>query len=339
MNTFNRLNENDPFYFVTEAIETDEAHHWLPASINFTNDEPKWKNMSNSDKNTILKVFRYFTQGDVQVANAYLQIYIPLISQIKDPTIPVNEITNMLVRFTNMEVTHQRVYDLLLKAFGIHPLDFLQFKELREKNAYFNEKLDVKDLNKIGESMMIFGGFLEGVLLYSAFAIIKTIAEKCDSTEMKAIVEYSMRDEDLHSTSLGKLFHALGDKQLFNKRHAYLLQKQSVKECIELEFEFLDELAKDKQDTIDFEDLKHYVLDLSNIRLKILNTPYTSEELFEYTKYSYLVDEREAGMRTKSKFIKEFEIATSNTQKSNLLEGNSTLYAHMKPMKIDYDDL
>ena len=59
-----------------DAWLTQQRIHWLPEEVPLGEDVRDWqKNLSQSEKNLLTQIFRFFTQADVEVSNCYLRHY------------------------------------------------------------------------------------------------------------------------------------------------------------------------------------------------------------------------------------------------------------------------
>ena len=57
-----------------DAWLTQQRIHWLPEEVPLGDDVRDWqKNLTQSEKNLLTQIFRFFTQADVEVQNCYLK--------------------------------------------------------------------------------------------------------------------------------------------------------------------------------------------------------------------------------------------------------------------------
>jgi len=69
-----------------------EQSHWLHTEIPMAEDVRDWETrLSDEEKNFLTHIFRFFTQGDIDVAGAYVGKYLP--------TFPQPEVRMMLLGF------------------------------------------------------------------------------------------------------------------------------------------------------------------------------------------------------------------------------------------------
>ncbi len=59
-----------------DAWLTQQRIHWLPEEVPLSEDIRDWqKKLTQSEKNLLTQIFRFFTQADVEVKNCYLRHY------------------------------------------------------------------------------------------------------------------------------------------------------------------------------------------------------------------------------------------------------------------------
>ncbi len=120
-----------PFHYpqAYEYWKTQQRLHWLPEEVPMADDVKDWKkNLTESERNLLTQIFRFFTQADIEVNNCYMKHY----SRVFKPT----EVQMMLSAFSNMETIHIDAYSHLLDTIGIPEAEykaFLKYKEMKEK--------------------------------------------------------------------------------------------------------------------------------------------------------------------------------------------------------------
>jgi ribonucleoside-diphosphate reductase beta chain len=178
--------------------------HWLPEEVPLADDVKDWhKTLTNSERNLLTQIFRFFTQGDIEVNKCYMRHY----SQIFQP----NEVVMMLAAFSNMETIHVAAYSHLLDTIGIPETEyqaFMKYAEMREKYDYY-QGFNVDNLNNVAKTMAAFGAFTEGLQLFASFAILLNFPRFNKMKGMGQIVTWSARDESLHCNAIIRLFRTL----------------------------------------------------------------------------------------------------------------------------------
>jgi ribonucleoside-diphosphate reductase beta chain len=175
--------------------------HWLPEEVPLADDVKDWnRNLTDSERNLLSQIFRFFTQSDVEVNNCYMRHY----SRVFQPT----EVQMMLAAFSNMETVHIAAYSYLLDTIGMPESEysaFLHYKEMKDKYDYMQEfGCDTKE--DIAKTLAVFGAFTEGLQLFASFAILLNFPRFNKMKGMGQIVTWSVRDESLHTQSAIRLF-------------------------------------------------------------------------------------------------------------------------------------
>ena len=92
-----------------EFWKKQQQVHWMPEEIPLGEDLKDWAvNLSDSERNLLTQIFRFFTQSDIEVADNYMERY----GRVFKPT----EVKMMLSSFANMETIHIAAYALLLET-------------------------------------------------------------------------------------------------------------------------------------------------------------------------------------------------------------------------------
>ena len=56
-----------------EAWQTQQRLHWLPEEVPLADDVRDWgPKLTESERNLLTQIFRFFTQADVEVNNCYM---------------------------------------------------------------------------------------------------------------------------------------------------------------------------------------------------------------------------------------------------------------------------
>ena len=184
-----------------EAWLQQQRIHWLPEEVPLADDVKDWqKNLTQSERNLLTQIFRFFTQADVEVNNCYMKHY----SQVFKPT----EVLMMLSAFSNIETVHIAAYSHLLDTIGMPEIEytaFLKYKEMKDKYDYM-QSFSVANKTEIAKTLAAFGAFTEGLQLFASFAILMNFPRFNKMKGMGQIVSWSVRDETLHCLSVIRLF-------------------------------------------------------------------------------------------------------------------------------------
>jgi len=123
-----------------DAWLTQQRIHWLPEEVPLSEDIRDWqKKLTQSEKNLLTQIFRFFTQADVEVNNCYLRHY----TSVFKPT----EVLMMMTAFSSMETVHIAAYSHLLDTIGMPDSEysaFLKYKEMKDKYDYMQKDESLK---------------------------------------------------------------------------------------------------------------------------------------------------------------------------------------------------
>jgi ribonucleoside-diphosphate reductase beta chain len=185
-----------------DAWLTQQRIHWLPEEVPLGDDVRDWqKNLSQSEKNLLTQIFRFFTQADVEVNNCYLRHY----TTVFKPT----EVLMMMTAFASMETIHVAAYSHLLDTIGMPESEysaFLKYKEMKDKYDYM-QNFNVNNKREIAKTVAVFSAFTEGLQLFASFAILLNFPRFNKMKGMGQVVTWSVRDETLHCNSMIKIFN------------------------------------------------------------------------------------------------------------------------------------
>ncbi len=201
--------EYKPFKYpwAYDAWLQQQRVHWLPEEVPLADDVKDWhRTLNTNERNLLTHIFRFFTQGDVEVNNCYMKHY----SQVFKPT----EVRMMLSAFSNIETVHIAAYSHLLDTIGIPESEysaFLKYQQMKDKYDYL-QQFGVDTKENIAKTLAMFGAFTEGLQLFASFAILMNFPRFNKMKGMGQIVTWSVRDESLHTASIIKLFRTFIDE-------------------------------------------------------------------------------------------------------------------------------
>jgi ribonucleoside-diphosphate reductase beta chain len=239
--------------------------HWLPEEAPMGMDAKDYKELTAPEKSLIDNILKLFTQSDIDVANNYMMLYMPIFRN--------GEIARMLRAFASMEDTHVRAYSLLLETLGLsdeHYNAFLEVEEMRAKHDLLTG-YTMKDPVEIATTLALIGGFGEGLALFSSFAMLLNFGRFAKMKGMCQIVTWSIRDETLHVEGIIKLFHEFCQEAKINASQVKEGILRGARTTVMLEDAFIDrafELGPVKGLTP--EDMKKYIRFTADYRLQQL---------------------------------------------------------------------
>lgn len=239
--------------------------HWMPEEAPMGLDAKDYKDLNPSEKSLIDNILKLFTQSDIDVANNYMMLYMPIFRN--------GEVGRMLRAFASMEDTHVRAYSLLLETLGLpdqHYNAFLEVEEMRAKHDLLTG-YTMKNPHEIATTLALIGGFGEGLQLFSSFAMLLNFPRFGQMKGMGQIVTWSIRDETLHVEGIIRLFHEFRQEagiELHELKEEIL---KGVQTTVMLEDAFIDkafELGPVRGLTA--EDMKKYIRYTADYRLQQL---------------------------------------------------------------------
>jgi ribonucleoside-diphosphate reductase beta chain len=257
-----------PFYYpwAYEAWLKHEQAHWLHTEVPMLEDTKDWKKkLTDPQKHFLTNIFRFFTQGDIDVAGGYVKNYLPYF--------PQPEVRMMLSGFAAREALHIAAYSHLIETLGMPETtysEFLDYAEMREKHDYFID-LSLKNGTKdsVATNIAAFSAFTEGMQLFSSFIMLLNFPRHGLMKGMGQIVTWSIVDETMHAESMIKLFRTYVEenKEIWNddlKGRIYTIAEKMV----DLEDKFID-LSFSMGDMPDLtaEDVKKYIRYIADRRL------------------------------------------------------------------------
>jgi len=213
--------------------------HWLHTEVPMANDVSDWKsNMKPHEKNVVGQILKGFAQTET-VVNDYWSTLVT--KWFRKP-----EIIMMGTTLGSSETIHAEAYSLLNEQLGLD--DFSEFLEDEATMAKIESLMNVRDnhdgtpnWHERAKSLAIFSAFTEGVNLFSSFAVLLSFKMRNKLKGVGQIVEWSVRDESLHSNAGCWLFRTLMEE------HPKFKTKKLVKEiedagrlAMKLEFDFID---------------------------------------------------------------------------------------------------
>ena len=261
-------NSYKPFHYpwAYDSWLKHEQSHWLHTEVPMAEDVKDWKNkLTDSQKQFLTHIFRFFTQGDVDVAGGYVKNYLPYF--------PQPEVRMMLLGFAAREALHVAAYSHLIETLGMPETtynEFLEYEQMREKHEYI---MDLSSKNGTKEStaahIAAFSAFTEGMQLFSSFIMLLNFPRHGMMKGMGQIVTWSIVDETMHTESMIKLFRTYieENKEIWNddlKGQIYTIATRMV----ELEDKFID-LAFEMGDmpNLTSDEVKTYIRYIADRRL------------------------------------------------------------------------
>jgi ribonucleoside-diphosphate reductase beta chain len=243
-----------------------EQSHWLHTEVPMAEDVKDWKKKLTAEEKLFLtNIFRFFTQGDIDVAGGYVKNYLPYF--------PQPEIRMMLMGFAAREALHIAAYSHLIETLGMPEStynEFLEYQEMKDKHDYVTELSSKNgDLASTATHIAVFSAFTEGMQLFSSFIMLLNFPRHGLMKGMGQIVTWSIVDETMHAENMIKLFKTFikENNEIWNddlKGRIYTIAEKMVA----LEDKFIDLCYQGvKMRELEPEDVKQYIRYIADRRL------------------------------------------------------------------------
>ena len=223
-----------------------------------------WKSkLVPQEKHFLTQIFRFFTQGDIDVADGYVNNYLPFF--------PQPEVRMMLCGFAAREALHIAAYSHLIESLGMPEstyAEFLEYEAMAEKHEYFHKFVGKSEKN-IAQQIAAFSAFTEGMQLFSSFIMLLNFPRHGKMKGMGQIITWSIVDETMHAESMIMLFRTYieENRKIWNdklKKEIYDIAEKMVV----LEDKFIDlAFNMGPMENLTPEDVKVYIRYIADRRL------------------------------------------------------------------------
>jgi ribonucleoside-diphosphate reductase beta chain len=252
-----------PFEYQTafEFYKDQHRAHWLADEVPLSSDLNDWKlKLSESEKNLIGNILKSFAQTETYV-NDYWATKVAV-------WFPKHEIKAMACAFADFESIHAEAYARLNEELGLD--DFEAFMEDEEAKAKIDRLVELPGdtLREKALSLAIFSAFTEGVNLFSSFAILMSFQLRNLMKGTGQIVEWSVRDESLHSKAGCWLFRTMIEEmpELNDGMEAQIYDACDL--SVKLEFDFIDKAFEMGEiEGLNKNQLKNFIKERANQKL------------------------------------------------------------------------
>ena len=267
-NLMDERNSFKPFNYpwAYDAWLKHEQSHWLHTEVPMAEDVKDWKKkLTDEEKRFLTNIFRFFTQGDIDVAGGYVTNYLPYFKQ--------PEVRMMLLGFASREALHIAAYSHLIETLGLPETtynEFLEYAEMKEKHDYvMNLSAQNSTKENTAKHIAVFSAFTEGMQLFSSFIMLLNFPRHGRMKGMGQIVTWSIVDETQHTENMIKLFkeYIKENPEIWNdelKAELYTIAERMVV----LEDRFIDlAFAMGPMADLDASDVKQYIRYIADRRL------------------------------------------------------------------------
>ena len=241
--------------------------HWLHTEVPMAQDVTDWKsNLQPHEKNIIGQILKGFAQTET-IVNDYWSTLVT--KWFRKP-----EIIMMGTTLGSSETIHAEAYSLLNEQLGLD--DFAEFLEDETTMAKIEALMNVRDnhdgtpnWHERAKSLAIFSAFTEGVNLFSSFAVLLSFKMRNQLKGVGQIVEWSVRDESLHSDAGCWLFRTLMEENPKFKTKKLIKEiEQAAHLALQLEFDFIDKAFEmGDLENLGKEELKNFIKHRVNTKM------------------------------------------------------------------------
>lgn len=246
---------------------------WLDTEIKVEKDIQDLRvNMTDAESHAVLTVLKLFTQYEVEIGAEYWTQKV--FKHFRHPA----DVQRMANAFAFFELNvHAPFYNQINEALMINtPECYNAWREdpvLSDRMAFVEEAVGSKDLLK---SLAVFS-MMEGAVLYSSFAFLKHFQTKGKNllTNVVRGINFSVRDENLHSEAGAWLYRTLREESGLNRYERGNLEleiTQAAEQIFQHECRIIDLIfAKGEISGITAKDLRTFVASRINLCLANLN--------------------------------------------------------------------
>jgi ribonucleoside-diphosphate reductase beta chain len=245
-----------------EFYKQQHQAHWLADEIPLSSDLNDWKlKLTESEKNLVGNILKSFAQTETYV-NDYWATKVAV-------WFPKHEIKAMACAFADFESIHAEAYARLNEELGLD--DFEAFMEDEEAKAKIDRLVELPGdtLHEKALSLAIFSAFTEGVNLFSSFAILMSFQLRNLMKGTGQVVEWSVRDESLHSKAGCWLYRTLLEEnpELDTKELTQAIY-EACDLSVKLEYDFIDKAFEmGSIEGLNKEQLKNFIKERANQKL------------------------------------------------------------------------
>lgn len=242
-----------------------QASHWSPFEVQLASDLDDWRTkLTESEKNVAGNILKGFQAMETHVEDYWASKVGRWFKKV--------EIQMVAHTFSAWESIHQVGYAYLNDSLGLD--DYKAFMKDEATYARIERMMDVKGKSKsdIARSLAIFSAFIEGVSLFSSFAVLLSFSRRNLLKNVGQIIAWSVLDEQLHSQTGILLFN------LMKKEYPEILTDEFKKDIydaarltIKQEDDFIDKVFElGDIEGLSSSDLKAFMRYRANDRLKAL---------------------------------------------------------------------
>lgn len=245
-----------------QAAVQQQRIHWLPDEVPMTEDIKDWAALPENERKVLTSILRFFTQSDCDVFDGYVGHYLRVFRNA--------EIQRMLVTFAAMETVHIRAYAQILDTLGLPDREFQAFIDIAamvRKHDYL-KTFGTGTPVAVACTLAAYGAFVEGMQLFSTFAIMLNYPRQNKMRGMGQIVTWSARDESLHAASVIRLWREYMAETGLSPSGIEPEIRAIADRAVRLEDDFIDEaFSGGSIEGLSPTELKRYIRHIADFRL------------------------------------------------------------------------
>lgn len=242
-----------------------QAAHWSPFEVQMGQDIDDWKTrLTESEKSVVGNILKGFTAMETHVEDYWASRVGRFFKKI--------EIQMVAHTFASFESIHAVGYAYLNDSLGLD--DYKAFVNDPATYARIERMVNTKGKSKpdIAKSLAVFSAFVEGVSLFSSFAVLLSFSRRNLLKNVGQIIAWSVLDEQLHSQTGIELFNIFRNEypEIWTdevKKEIYEAARLTIKQ----EDDFIDKVFElGDIEGITKHDLKQFMRYRANDRLKAM---------------------------------------------------------------------
>lgn len=293
---------------------------WHCSEVNMSSDIADWNTvLTEMDKKVVGGILRGFTLAEMCVADYWSDVVVP--------NFPKPEIVSMARTFAAQEAVHAEAYNHLAATLGINDHEAFLASEIARKKIgiLIDNKADLLT------SLVLFSAGVEGVSLFSSFAILLSFSNRNLLKGVGQILGWSVTDEDRHSTGGISLFKDLVQEQ------PGLLNLKAIKEGMELivqtELDFItDVFSNTSLPNLSLEQITHFILYRAQLKINELELGKYTDNMAELPWFVY-------NEKLANEVAEWFDVLTMGERRTDFFAQKPADYATIVSQIFNMEDL
>lgn len=211
----NRLTLRPATYpHILETLDKAVCNPWNHKEVSMAADVLNWQQITKGDRKAIGGILKGFTVTEGLVGNQWSTLSLILKNV---------EAVGLCTTYASQEVIHALAYDMLEATLGLNSYQdfkadpnavnrYLSIAERSLRMPGMFDKDNSSHQTQLLRSLVFFGGFVEGISLYSSFAFLLSYARTGKFLGLRQLISWSVRDEKQHSDFAIDLYHLLSEE-------------------------------------------------------------------------------------------------------------------------------